>query len=64
MHILTGTAYSLYRVSLNLSNFLGCYVNTAYVTHKRMFHFAAILNFHRGVKNILQKINDFSLSFQ
>ena len=51
-------------ISLNLSNFLACYVNTAYVTHKRIFHFAAILNFDACVKNTLQKIIPFSLSFQ
>ena len=46
-------------ISLNLSNFLACYVNTAYLADKRMFHFAAILNFDALCEKYIAKLTIF-----
>ena len=44
-------------ISLNLSNLLAEYVITTYVTHQKMFHFVAILNFDALYDKYAEKFN-------
>ena len=44
-------------ISLNLSNLLAEYVITTYVTHQKMFHFVAILNFDALYDKYAKKFN-------